>query len=345
MKRASFLATLVVLPLVAQAGPLEDVGVQDIDYAGPTAPDRIVNGKEENKFPQTVALGAFGFSMCTGSLITPKIILSAGHCGEDIPLDMVVSLGSAFFGPSVAQANDEVGFVSMSVHPEYVGLGSNGSGQTLPEFDLALLELEHAVDVPPIWFNEKKLGNRAIGKEVTSVGFGITSSAGQGGGTKRSAVLTVDRIDEMFVLSETSTNDNGGQICSGDSGGPQYYKDPDTGEWVQWAVHSWGDQNCLFESGSTRTDVAVDFIMDFVEDVHGTRDKCAVLGRYGDGVCDLDCDAIDRDCSLKDLSNSDIAAVDSGSEEASAGGCNVSSGTGMGGWLLALALIGMRRRS
>ena len=42
----------------------------------------IVNGSLEPDFPATVALGAqFGstsFSACTGTLITPRIILSAG---------------------------------------------------------------------------------------------------------------------------------------------------------------------------------------------------------------------------------------------------------------------------
>ena len=342
---ASFSILLIALPLAAQADPLEDLGLDDVDYAGHRPPDRIVNGKEENRFPQTVSLGAFGFSLCSGSLITPKIILSAGHCGADIPLDIVVSLGSAYFGPSITDPTDEVGFVSMVLHPDYVPLGSDGFTQSLPEFDLALLELENAVDVDPIWFNERRLRNKDIGKEVTSVGFGITSSAGAGSGEKRSAVLTVDGIDDMFVLSSTSTNDGGGQICSGDSGGPQYYKDPETGEWIQWSVHSWGDQNCLVESGSTRTDVAADFILDFVEKVHGTRDKCAVLQRYGDGVCDLDCEAIDRDCSLVELSDGDFASADAGSDPTEARGCRVVPGGSVGGWLLLVGLLGLRRRS
>ena len=46
----------------------------------------IVNGQLEPDFPATVGLGAeFGqytFSACTGTLITPRIILSAAHCGE-----------------------------------------------------------------------------------------------------------------------------------------------------------------------------------------------------------------------------------------------------------------------
>ena len=65
----------------------------------------IVNGQTESGFLSTVALGAefngYVFSACTGNLITPRIIISAAHCGEQIPTETIVELGSAFFGESV----------------------------------------------------------------------------------------------------------------------------------------------------------------------------------------------------------------------------------------------------
>ena len=57
------------------------------------------------------------------------------------------------------------------------------------------------------------------------------------------------------------------------------------GEWVQIAVHSWGDENCTMTSGSTRTDLVHDWILETVVSVHGTTDFCDINGYYDDDEC------------------------------------------------------------
>ena len=118
---------------------------------------------------------------------------------------------------------------------------------------------------------------------VSSLQFWITSEH-----------LTLDDYDEMFLLSDTSTNPGEATVCSGDSGGPQFFSVD--GEWVQGAVHSWSDIDCAIRSGSTRVDVAAEWLLDNIEDVHGSRDPCEFNGWYDDGECDEFCEVEDPDC-------------------------------------------------
>lgn len=257
---------------------------------------KIVNGSKSSDFPTVVALGAeLGndvYSACTGTLITPRVILTAGHCSADIPLDVVIAYGSAFFGAEANSADHVISFADGAVHPDYTSIESGGG---TPRNDVAVLVLAEDAPVQPTWIRLEKMGDDEIGQTVTSVGFGVTSSAGNGGGVKRQADLTVDDYQQGFILSYSSTNPDEAQICSGDSGGPMFHLDDD-GEWVQWGVHSWGDQDCTQVSGSTRVDKQLDFILEQVEAVHGTTDFCEINGLYGDGVCDERCDLEDEDC-------------------------------------------------
>jgi len=338
---------MMVLSPIAWSGEVEDRSANEGFAAGAEdQADFIVNGDIEEEFPQTVGLGAFNMTACTGSLITPKIILSAGHCGVDIPLEIVVSLGSAYFGTSPQTAIAEVGFENMVVHPDYVPIDSGLLG-SLPKFDVAVLELaqEAPADLPPIWFRTKRIRDKDIGAEVVSVGFGITDASGAGGGTKRSATLTVDSYDDQFLMSYSSTNENNANICSGDSGGPQYYFDEDRGLWEQWSVHSWGDSGCVSQSGSTRTDLVADWLLEQIEAVHGTTDRCEINRHYDDGVCDDFCETLDPDCMVDPFDTTDDGAVQDGPIEAN-GGCACDSAAGASStWgLLVLGLLGCRRR-
>ena len=295
----------------------------------------IVNGQTETEFPSAVALGAeFGssaFSACTGNLITPKIILSAAHCGADLSLELVLQLGKAFFGNSMTDYQHSIGFSDLIVHPEYEELEGTLGG-SLGAYDFGLLVLAEEAPIQPTLFRQDPLSEEHIGTELISVGFGITGANQNDSGTKRSAYLTLDSLQEMFIISDSNTNENQANICSGDSGGPMFFFDENIGEYVQWAVHSWGDQTCQVTSGSTRTDLVVEWIYETIEDVHGTRDICDINGYYDDDQCTEMAICLDVD----------PACIEE--EEESKGACSALPLSSSPAWLLSLLFVYRRRK-
>ncbi len=262
------------------------------DVAVDAGIDPIMNGVEELEHPAAVGLGldGLGVTICSGSLITPELVLTAAHCTADFPEELVTALGVAFFGTRPLES-DSRPIADVLVHPAYLRLDPEGS--TLGEYDVALIRLGEPANVDPVWFREARFTDDVEGTTVVSVGWGVDEN--DVSYVKRSAELVVDELDPMFLISRASKNPNSTSICSGDSGGPQYEVQPD-GSLLQWSVHSWASTRCQGESGSVRTDVVADWILEHVADVHGAPDRCTAWGQYGDGVCDSDCAEPDPDC-------------------------------------------------
>lgn len=306
-----------------------------VTFAQSAAQPKIWNGQEELGFPSVVSLGVVsedgqGFSGCTGNLITPRVVLTAGHCGDGYPIELVVEYGMAIFGPSLAEHTATVGFEALIIHPDYVPLAY----PLLGENDVSVLILEEdAPEAPTPLVAWELSSDEVVDSDIVSVGFGQTEKGDSG--VKKSAEMTADRLTGMFVISDSDTNTDGSNICSGDSGGPQFHLDGE--RWVQWAVHSWGDTECTQQSGSTRVDVTYEWILDQVEEVHGTRDLCDINGWYDDGICDEDlCIDEDPDCIEEEEDPSPT------NEEPPGRGCTHAPGAALlSGFFL---LLGRRRR-
>lgn len=291
----------------------------------------IINGEIEEGYPSVVGLGILWgddpMVMCTGNMITPRVVLSAGHCSADVPVETVVKMGRAFFGTDLYEDFELYEFSDGGVHPDYDEPGGFDSGA----YDLAVLALEEDSPVEPTRVRLDPLDESYEGTVLRSVGFGITSPNGQTNGVKYSVELELSTVTDMHLKGTTDTDAGEGNICSGDSGGPMFVEED--GRAVEWAVHSYGDVDCSSSWGSTRADIGADWILDFIEDVHGTDDLCEINGWYEDGQCDPWCDAEDPDCS----------EASRASDEETGGLC--ASAGGRGAWWLALVpLVAVRRR-
>ena len=317
--------------------------------AAQTAPP-VVYGEPEAGFPTAVSLGAdlFGerLSLCTGNLITTRLILTAAHCTDFIPTELLVLAGRAYVGPDIWSAEHELVLVERFVHPDYVELDADAN--EIGAFDISVVVTEEEAPIRPMWIRLDSLDSSLVDTEMVSIGFGLDER--EESGVKRSAVLTLDELDRMFLLSRSGTNPNGATICSGDSGGPQVALVDD--EWEQWGVHSWGDARCRATSGSQRIDVALDWVLDQVEAVHGTRDLCVANGWAGDGTCDPRCERygdVDPDCEPPEESDgsADANANGKSGDESKAGCSTVPSDLPFGAsvaWLACLVVTGRRRR-
>ena len=192
-------------------------------HASPDATP-VIGGKRVSPgdWPDVVAvLGRDG--SCTGTLIAPDVVLTAGHCADIRP--SVVIANTVDY--AVAHAGERIAVKSTRAYPRWED-----------QYDVAVIVLEHVAKAKPRPIATGCLANRALGDGVplTIVGFGLTSPRADDNNTALraaqvpllDATCTTDEMCNPAVQpsGEFAAGGRGTDTCFGDSGGPAMLTGP-----------------------------------------------------------------------------------------------------------------------
>jgi secreted trypsin-like serine protease len=202
----------------------------------------VVGGTADTGHPYVVAAFA-PHELCTGALLSPTVVVTAGHCyygvGEggsvQITLGPVVHPGADF----VATTATYTGAIHRAQGRDLAVVVLDGSG----------VQLSRYAELPPLGAT----GTLPSNQRVDVVGFGI-SELKQGMplafGTKR---LTTSNLASAGSLGDEFLKVISGP-CQGDSGAPTLVSGSDT--LVGITVSSNGNPNCNGDTSSLRLDTA-----------------------------------------------------------------------------------------
>jgi secreted trypsin-like serine protease len=223
----------------------------------------IVGGDLDVGDPAVVALAADTLVLCSGTLVAPRSVLTAGHCaaplGEGVPY-------FALFGADASHPTQRIRLGRQVVHPSYTGEGN--------PFDLAVVELTVASAVAPVPLASAELAPEDVGRTLRHVGFGVSDEVtNEGRGLKRQVSYPLNRLEPQQIWSGAP----GKQTCSGASGGPALLVSP---AGVEELVAVVSDGPSCHEDGA---DARVDTVGAWVRDTFAAWEPSADAGADSPG--------------------------------------------------------------
>ena len=207
----------------------------------------IVGGHDAGSYP-SVARITFGQSfLCTGTLIAPNWVLTAGHCGSITgaavasPASWPAPLIDVQIGGHTDTQGEQVPVSQAIVEPSY--LATSG-------YDVTLLKLSrNAAEAPTPVSGSSETALWSAGTSETIVGWGTTSEGGDTPSVLQEANVPI--TTDAYCSGAYSDFDaktmvcagypqGGTDTCQGDSGGPMFGHDA-TGALKVVGATSYGD--------------------------------------------------------------------------------------------------------
>ncbi len=235
----------------------------------------------EGMYPATGALvlnDGYGYQpTCTGTLIAPDAVLTAGHCVDDLFTNGAVPSFTLALNANGVSADQVYAGLSSHPHPSFdINTLPTGIGRW---YDIAVLKLaqpvpDAAVEILPTVEEAALLAPDLM---LQLVGYGLTSNDTFDLGVKYHGEGRLREVAEAeLLISDPGTQQN----CNGDSGGPALV---DLGEGLRivGVVSRSPDDNPVCDHGGvdTRTDSYLDFIHGLVDvECGGLADPCPCSG-------------------------------------------------------------------
>jgi V8-like Glu-specific endopeptidase len=210
--------------------------------------------------------------LCTGTLISSKIVVTAAHCYVDYDPPTKFALG-----PTTDKATEILDIAQFIAHPQY---GQEVIGNMLLNVhDIAIVVLATPAKATPMAYRTASIDGMA-GLEVQFSGFGKTNpNDSMSTGTKMVFQTVIGSVNSQGLYNFTSGS-NPKNTCGGDSGGPAILNQGGKDEVI--SVVSAGDPGCVESGWNTRVDIHAAWLQQLIQthDPGGTTTDC------GNGTCD-----------------------------------------------------------
>ncbi|KAF2896313.1 hypothetical protein ILUMI_09876 [Ignelater luminosus] len=184
----------------------------------PQLDGRIVGGTpvDIEKFPYQVSLHYLGSHVCGASIISPKYVVTAGHCTFGrIAFSMQVRAGSSLKG----SGGELVGVDEFVRHPQY--------NQRNSDYDIAILILSRELTLGSSIPLPNDNDEFAPGSKATASGWGALSEGGSSPERLQAvdiAIVSRKECNSVYNITDrmicAGVLEGGKDSCQGDSGGP-----------------------------------------------------------------------------------------------------------------------------
>ena len=212
--------------------------------------------------------------LCSGTLIAPKVLLTASHCTAFLESEGISQVWVTFTPAYDEDSTSLAGLLSGT----YVTNPLFGSGGASDPHDIAVVLLAQApAGITPAQLptagllGQLKAAHELDDQTFTAVGYGTVREDKAGGphslffdGVRRFALQSALNVEKAWLLLSMNPSTGSGGTCYGDSGGPHFLGGVTSNLIVSITIT--GDAWCRASDKTYRLDTASarDFLDDFV---------------------------------------------------------------------------------